>query len=146
MMSERRMLGSQCKREGFWEHSSEREKAMLLTWSQRESFWGHIARGGDACNISEGCQEHPSERRILGTYSQRKLEHQSLLLTTHGVLIQKFKCAKGGWWKFKVINGTDNKCTNSLSGCDCFKVYTYLIKIHVVFLWIKKTNKQLPGF
>lgn len=42
-MSERRMLGSQCKREGFWEHSSERE---------RES---------DAANMK-------SEREILGTY------------------------------------------------------------------------------
>ena len=45
--------------------------------------------------------------------------------------------------KFKVLNDTDSKCTNSLSGCDWFKVYTYLIKVHVVFLWIKKTNNSL---
>lgn len=141
MMSDRRMLGSQCKREGFWEHSSERKRESdAANMKSEREILGHIARGGDACNISEGCQEHRSERGILGTYSQRKQEHQSLLWPTHGVLIQKFKCAKENAERFKVINGTDNKGTNSLSGCDCFKVCTYLVKVHVVFLLIK--NKQ----
>lgn len=42
---------------------------------------------------------------------------------------------------FKVLNGTDSKCINSLSSCDCFKSYTCLIKVHIVFLWLGKKQK-----
>ena len=63
-----------------------------------------------------------------------------------GSLFRSLSVQRENAERFKVINGTDNKGTNSLSGCDCFKVCTYLVKVHVVFLWIKKTNKQLPDF
>lgn len=121
MMSERRMLGSQC-REGFWEHSSERKrKRCCYTCEVRKRFWGHIAKGGDACNISEGCQEHESETGIPGNIlSESWSTRASYDLPTWGpyssLSVQR-RMLRG----LRQPNGTDNKGTNSLSGCDCLK-------------------------
>lgn len=144
MMSERRMLRSQCEREGFWEHLSEREKAMLLTWSQRERDSGDILleeerlatfqRGARNIRQREGSWEHT----LRESWSTRACYYLPMESLFRSLGVQRENAER-----FKVLNDTDSKCTNSLSGCDWFKVYTYLIKVHVVFLWIKKTNNSL---
>lgn len=93
----------------------------------------------DARNINQ--REGSWEHTLRESWSTRACYDLPM-----GSLFRSLSVQREDAERFKVINGTDNKGANSLSGCDCFKVYTYLVKVHVVFLWIKKTNKQLPGF
>ena len=111
---------------------SERDSGDILLEEERLATF---QRGARNIHQREGSWEHT----LRESWSTRACYYLPMESLFRSLGVQRENAGR-----FKVLNDTDSKCTNSLSGCDCFKVYTYLIKVHVVFLWIKKTNRQTP--